>query len=170
MMWECTLDVSGLMPWPDFWRVFHDALFWRISLFFRDIYWWFDECQLDLTTETFGSQAVAVGLGGLMVFWKAKDLIRNTAEGRQVQRPYRSHKWPCPREATIFCVLPRKIAESEWDKVVVNFRQKTLSYWSLDHLKPSRFVRLDSNVVYCRRELPLSSIDDDDDNNMHLVY
>ena len=96
------------------------------TLFFRDIYWCFDECQLDLTTETLGSRAVAVGLGRPMVFWKAKDLIRNTAEGRQVQRPYMSQKWPCPREATIFCVLPSKIAADEWDKVVVNFRQKYL--------------------------------------------
>ena len=41
-----------------------------------------------------GSRAVAVGLGRPMMFWKAKDLIRNTAEGRQVQRPSRLHKWP----------------------------------------------------------------------------
>ena len=85
------------------------------------------DVNLTSLPNCWGSRAGAVRLGLPIVFWKAKDLIQNVSEGRQVYRPSRSYKWPWPREATIFCVLPRKIAVDEWDKVVINFRLKYLS-------------------------------------------
>ena len=38
MMWECTLDVLGWMPWPAFWSPFHEALFSAYIRFFFVIF------------------------------------------------------------------------------------------------------------------------------------
>ena len=38
MVWECTPDVSGWMPYPNVWNLFHEALFCVSTLFFHDIY------------------------------------------------------------------------------------------------------------------------------------
>ena len=64
MMWECTHDISGWMPYPIRMLCFPRGPFSYVStLFFRDIYWCFDECQLDLTTKLLGISGCGSRIG-----------------------------------------------------------------------------------------------------------